>query len=116
MKGLKDKIGIVCQSLLLVVTATMTLAVVSTNVAAQEITSSLQGTISNPDGQAAAGVTVVITDLRDGTRNSVTANEQGVATFRGLKPGGPYSVRIHAAENLPGYFRYTFPYPIGNQG
>jgi len=64
------------------------------NVTAQEITSSINGTVLTPDGQAAIGVSATVTDSRDGRRQSVTADSRGVISFRSISPGGPYTVRI----------------------
>ena len=72
----------------------MALAMSIANVSAQEITSSVRGTILQPDGQPAAGVLATITDSRDGARQSVTADGNGVINFRGVSAGGPYTVRI----------------------
>ena len=61
---------------------------------AQEITSSIEGTVLQPNGQPAAGVTATVTDGRDGRINSATADSRGIVTFRSISAGGPYTVRI----------------------
>ena len=68
--------------------------VTTTDVAAQAITSSVEGTVLRPDGTPAAGVTATITDSRDGRSHTVAADSRGGVSFRGISAGGPYVVRI----------------------
>ncbi|RLA34263.1 MAG: hypothetical protein DRR15_09255 [Gammaproteobacteria bacterium] len=95
MKILRNNFDI-ARSILLLATA-ITMGVFATNVTAQEITSSIQGTILTPDGQAATGVTATVTDSRDGRSQSSSSDDRGVVNFRSVSPGGPYTVRLSAA-------------------
>lgn len=70
---------------------------------AQEITSSIEGTVLTPDGQPATGVVATVTDSRDGRTQSSAADSRGIVTFRSVSAGGPYTVRISGS----GYQDYT---------
>lgn len=70
----------------------------TSEVNAQGITATIEGTIVQPDGQPAVGVSATITDVRDGARRTVSADSRGVVVFRGISAGGPYSVRIAGAN------------------
>ncbi len=94
MKNAKINFGIARSILLLATAATM--AMFATNLTAQEITASIQGTVLGPDGQAIAGATATVTDSRDGRRQSSTSDNRGVINFRSVSAGGPYTVRISA--------------------
>ena len=94
MKNLRINFGI-ARSILLLATA-ITMGVFATNVTAQEITSSIQGTVQGPDGQAVTGATATVTDSRDGRSQSTTSDSRGVINFRSVSAGGPYTVRITA--------------------
>lgn len=65
---------------------------------AQETTSIIRGTVSAPDGSAAAGEAVTVTDTRTGTSRSVTTNDSGIFTVRGLQVGGPYTIRVQSSR------------------
>ena len=60
---------------------------------AQETTATMRGTVLAPDGSAAAGVPVTVTDTRTGSRRVATTNAQGVFSASGLSVGGPYTIR-----------------------
>ena len=67
-------------------TATLAVALLAFSVVsnAQEITTTVRGTVTTPDGGPAAGETVTITDTRTNSRRSVTTNDNGTFTVRGL--------------------------------
>jgi outer membrane receptor for ferrienterochelin and colicin len=94
MKNLKINFSSARRILLLAIAATM--ALFATNVIAQEITSSIQGTVVGPDGQAVAGATATVTDSRDGRSQSTASDNRGVINFRSVSAGGPYTVRVSA--------------------
>lgn len=60
----------------------------------QEITSSIRGTVTTPAGAPAAGLTVIVTDTRNGNRTVVTTSASGTFNARSLTTGGPYTIRI----------------------
>jgi outer membrane receptor for ferrienterochelin and colicin len=94
MKSFKYLLQVARKPLLIATAMTMALAMSVANVSAQQITSSVRGTVLQPDGQPAAGVLATITDSRDGARQSVTADDNGAIYFRSVSAGGPYTVRI----------------------
>ncbi len=65
---------------------------------AQEITTTIRGTVSAPDGSAAAAQTVTVTDTRTNSVRSVTTSIDGAFTVRGLKVGGPYTIRVQSQQ------------------
>ena len=65
---------------------------------AQETTSSIRGTVTNPTGAPAAGELVTVTDTRTGRTRSVTTNASGVFTVRSLPVGGPYTIRVDSDQ------------------
>ena len=81
-------------------TATLAVALFAFSVAsnAQETTSSIRGTLSAPDGQPAAGVSVVITDARTGRANTATTSSSGRFTIGSLSVGGPYTISMTSAD------------------
>jgi len=94
MKGFRNRFGIACTALLIAVTTALPVALITTDVAAQGITASIEGTVLRPDGQAATGATATVTDGRDGRRQSAGADDRGIITFRSISAGGPYTIRI----------------------
>ena len=64
---------------------------------AQGTTSSIKVEVSDEDtGNRVGGVAVTVTHLPTGRSHTVTSNDQGVVTLRGLAVGGPYEVGIAA--------------------
>src|SRR5262245_50396028 len=68
---------------------------------AQETTSSIRGTITQPDGTPASGATVRITDTRTGATRSATTSETGQFAASNLRVGGPYTIQVEAANAAP---------------
>ena len=102
MKALRRIVGFACASVILAATASLTLVATTSDVAAQEITASIVGTVLRPDGTPAAGAQAQVVDSRDGRTQSATADSRGVVAFRSVSAGGPYTVRISSSghENL----------------
>jgi hypothetical protein len=63
---------------------------------AQETTSSVRGTVTDPDGSPIAGATVTVVDTRTGTSRRVTTNDNGAFSVRSLQVGGPYTIRVQS--------------------
>lgn len=61
---------------------------------AQETTSGMRVTAYGADGSPVSGATVTVTDTRTGRTASGQTNASGLATFRGLNIGGPYTVKV----------------------
>ncbi|GAB5350141.1 TonB-dependent receptor [Alteriqipengyuania sp. 357] len=64
--------------------------------AAQQITSSIQGSVQDEAGVPVAGANVVVTDTRTGATRSVTTDNSGTFTATNLVVGGPYTVSAEA--------------------
>jgi len=71
----------------------------SVPVIAQEITSSIRGTVVSSSGSTIANAEVTVTHADSGSRSTFTTNAQGVFFARGLRPGGPYTVSVAASGN-----------------
>ena len=93
MKHLKHQFGLVR----MVLVAAFVIAASMTSVSAQDITSTIEGTVLTPDGQPATGVIAVVTDGRDGRTQSTSADSGGNIRFRSVSAGGPYTIRISGA-------------------
>ncbi len=70
-------------------------------VLAQETTSGIRGTITQPDGSPAASANVKITDTRTGSTRTTTTSASGQFVASGLRVGGPYTVQVEAAGSAP---------------
>ncbi|MFC3053504.1 TonB-dependent receptor [Kordiimonas pumila] len=66
----------------------------SVPVIAQEITSSIRGTVTNEAGTPLAGETVSVTDTRTGATKTVNTNDSGAFSIRSLGVGGPFTIRV----------------------
>ena len=64
--------------------------------AAQQITSSIDGTVADESGNPIEGATVTITDTRTGATRSITTGSGGTFAASGLVTGGPYTVTASA--------------------
>ncbi len=65
---------------------------------AQEIDTSIRGSVTTPDGGPAAGLAVTITDTRTNARRSTTTSSSGAFSVRGLAVGGPYTIRVSSDQ------------------
>lgn len=59
---------------------------------AQQITTSIEGQVTDANGAPLPGAGIVITDMRTGAARNLTADNEGRFATRGLTAGGPYSV------------------------
>ncbi|WOE76450.1 TonB-dependent receptor [Alterisphingorhabdus coralli] len=71
----------------------------ATPAAAQQIVSGIEGSVTDADGNALPGATVVVTDTRTNTERTTNAGNNGTFRIGQLPPGGPYTVTVTA----PGY-------------
>ena len=69
--------------------------------AAQQITSGIEGTVTDESGNPISGATVTITDTRTGATRTLTTGGNGSFAASGLVTGGPYSVSA-SADNYEG--------------
>ena len=65
---------------------------------AQEISTTVRGTVSAPDGSPAAAQSVTITDTRTGSVRRTSTNADGAFSIRGLPVGGPYTIRVQSSQ------------------
>ncbi len=66
---------------------------------AQQITSGIEGNVTNTDGSAINGANVVVEDTRTGSQRSSITDGSGSFSTSSLVPGGPYTITVTA----PGY-------------
>lgn len=66
----------------------------STAAMAQETSSGITGKVVGPQGNAAAGTVVTITHVPSGTVKTTVVNSSGQFSAKGLRVGGPYSVKV----------------------
>uniref|UniRef100_A0A486XQ68 Oar-like outer membrane protein protein, OmpA family n=1 Tax=Rheinheimera sp. BAL341 TaxID=1708203 RepID=A0A486XQ68_9GAMM len=77
----------------------VTLALGVSNIAlAQETSSAVRGVVTTEAGTTVANATVTVTDKRNGTTRTLTTNETGTFSARGLQVGGPYLFTIVGPE------------------
>ncbi|WP_228242967.1 TonB-dependent receptor [Porphyrobacter sp. GA68] len=74
-----------------------TTAVLPTPVAAQQITSGIQGQVTDQNGTPLAGATVTVTDTRTNQQRTSSTSNDGRFRFDGLTTGGPYTVTAISA-------------------
>jgi outer membrane receptor protein involved in Fe transport len=63
---------------------------------AQQITTGIEGTVTDATGAPVAGATVTVTDTRTGVSRTQTTGAGGQFTADNLTPGGPYQVSASA--------------------
>ena len=83
---------------LLASVAMLPIAIGAPDVAAQQITSGVRGTISSAAGVPVAGARITITDSRTGRATTVTTGSAGRFAVSGLEVGGPYEVLINTGQ------------------
>ncbi len=72
-------------------------ATIATPAVAQQITSGVEGTVNDADGNPLPGAVVTITDTRTGAIRTLTTGGNGGFSATGLVSGGPYSITATAA-------------------
>lgn len=63
---------------------------------AQQITTGIEGTVTDADGNPLGGAQVVVTDTRTGASRTLTTSSTGTFAATGLVTGGPYTVSANA--------------------
>jgi hypothetical protein len=66
----------------------------------QETTAGIRGKVFDEYGNAIAGATVVIEDMRTGAQRSLTSNESGTFFAAKLAVGGPYKVTVAGTKSV----------------
>ena len=74
----------------------------STSVFAQNVSSSIRVTVTDEAGAPIGNVPVRITHLPTGRTQTLTANDAGIVTARGLAIGGPYQVGVASGNEYSG--------------
>ena len=64
---------------------------------AQQITTAIQGQVTNESGAPISGAQVTVTDTRTGNTQEYTTNAQGLFSAQNLTTGGPYTVSATAS-------------------
>lgn len=68
----------------------------ATPAAAQQITSGIEGTLTDAEGAPLSGATVVVKDTRTGATRTLVTGSNGAFNTSGLVVGGPYEVTASA--------------------
>jgi len=77
----------------------VTLALGVSNIAfAQETSSAVRGVVTTEAGTTVSNATVTVTDKRNGTVRTLTTNDSGTFSARGLQVGGPYLLSVVGPE------------------
>ena len=63
---------------------------------AQQITSGVEGTVTDEAGNPVAAATVTVTDTRTNQASTLSTGSQGNFRVQSLQPGGPYTVTVTA--------------------
>jgi len=71
-------------------------AILPAPIAAQQITSGIQGAVTDGTGAPIVGATVTVTDTRTGATRTITTGSGGTFAATGLVTGGPYTVTANA--------------------
>ncbi len=71
-------------------------AMVAAPASAQQITSGVEGQVTDTQGAPLAGANVVVTDTRTGQTRTLTSDTDGSFRTSSLVPGGPYTITVTA--------------------
>jgi len=104
-----------------------TAGLMATPAAAQQITSGIEGQVTDENGAPLAGATVVVLDTRTGQQRTIATDGNGQFRAGSLVPGGPYSITARASGfegqtvenqfiNLQGNTDYTFELTSSDAG
>jgi hypothetical protein len=81
--------------------ASLAVMVIASSASAQDISTTIAGTVQTTAGVPVAGAKLVITHIPSGSRSTTTTSASGQFEATGLRVGGPYSVTI-AADGFQG--------------
>ncbi|WP_299196536.1 TonB-dependent receptor [uncultured Erythrobacter sp.] len=71
-------------------------ATIATPAAAQQITSGVEGQVTDANGNALSGAMVTVVDTRTNQTSTTSADSSGNFRIQSLAPGGPYTVTVTA--------------------
>ncbi|WP_448585123.1 carboxypeptidase regulatory-like domain-containing protein [Thermaurantiacus sp.] len=83
--------------------ATLPLLLAVAPAAAQEVTGTIRGEVTDDSGSAVPGARVTVVHVPTGTRSAVTTDASGTFSLANLRIGGPFEVQVDA----PGFDRAT---------
>jgi hypothetical protein len=66
---------------------------------AQQTTSSIQGTVSDPNGSPVANAEIVVVHSSTGSTSRTSTNAAGYYVIRGLRVGGPYVANLKGSSS-----------------
>lgn len=94
----------------LIALAAVVLGLLSQNAALAQVitTSSLTGTVVNDQGAPVAGASVTVTHEPTGSVYNATTRADGTYALRGLRPGGPYTIRSSSEGFTPSENREVY--------
>jgi len=71
-------------------------ATIAEPVQAQSITSGIEGTVTDAEGNALPGATITVIDNRTNAQSTTVAGSSGTFRISQLPPGGPYTITVTA--------------------
>ncbi len=77
-------------------TALLLIAACVSVASAQQVNSEIRGSVTNTDGDAISGASVVVTHLPSGSRRESSTGDSGGFFQPGLRVGGPYTITVSA--------------------
>ncbi|MDO6446812.1 TonB-dependent receptor [Colwellia sp. 1_MG-2023] len=96
------------QRLSLISSAVILALGLSTSAMADDTSSAMRGTLVSTSGNAVTDATITIVHTPSGTKKTLTVNESGNFSAKGLRVGGPYTVTIdsdvYADKKLEGIY------------
>ena len=97
-------------------TSMLVVVLLATSMAWTQATTSLRGTVTDPDGKAVTGANVVLANAESGTERTVTTGNQGEYQFL-LVPSGSYTqLRPTRLADFRAFAPITYRFPGGRSG
>ena len=97
LSGIHVKKSILLRSCAALVTPVAAITVVPSVALAQQITTAIQGQVTNESGAPLPNAQVTVTDTRTGNTQEFTTNAQGLFSSQNLTTGGPYTISATAS-------------------
>jgi outer membrane receptor for ferrienterochelin and colicin len=96
LSGINVKKSILLRSCVAFVTPVAAISLVPSVALAQQITTAIQGRVTNESGAPLPNTQITITDTRTGNTQEFTTNAQGLFSAQNLTTGGPYTISATA--------------------
>jgi hypothetical protein len=97
LSGIHVKKSILLRSCAAFVTPVAAISLVPSVALAQQITTAIQGQVTNESGAPLPNAQVTVTDTRTGNTQEFTTNAQGLFSSQNLTTGGPYTISATAS-------------------